>query len=91
MYPGCEGSKRRARRLRSRRIGQRGSAAQENGLDHGCVLSRKGGHITKQLSNQIIRRLPGKAGLERILHADVFRHGCVINFLSCGWTLGCTP
>ena len=49
--------------------------------------SRKGGHITKQRADQIIKRLADRAGLQRNVHAHLFRHGYAINFLNCGGRL----
>ncbi len=49
--------------------------------------SRKGGHITKQRADQIIKRLADQAGLQRNVHAHLFRHGYAINFLNCGGRL----
>ena len=63
--------------------------AQERGLgrDDHLFTSRRGGHITKQRADQIIRRAAGRAGLERNVHAHLFRHGYAINFLNCGGRL----
>ncbi len=63
--------------------------AQENGIDRGDYLfpSRKGGHITKQRADQIIKQAARTAGLERNMHAHLFRHGYAINFLNCGGRL----
>ena len=63
--------------------------AQERGLgrDDYLFTSRRGGHITKQRADQIIRRAAGRAGLERNVHAHLFRHGYAINFLNCGGRL----
>ena len=63
--------------------------AQENGIDRGDFLfpSRKGGHITKQRVDQIIKHAARTAGLERNVHAHLFRHGYAINFLNCGGRL----
>lgn len=63
--------------------------AQENGIDRGDFLfpSRKGEHITKQRADQIIKRAARAAGLERNVHAHLFRHGYAINFLNCGGRL----
>ena len=49
--------------------------------------SRKGGHITKQRADQIIRRAAHRANLERNVHAHLFRHGYAITFLNCGGRL----
>ena len=49
--------------------------------------SRKGGHFTKQRADQIIRKLASRAGLQRNVHAHLFRHGYAINFLNCGGRL----
>ena len=63
--------------------------AQANGLDRGAYLfpSRKGGHITKQRADQIIKRAARIARLDRNVHAHLFRHGYAINFLNCGGRL----
>ena len=63
--------------------------AQEQGLnrDDYLVLSRKGGHITKQRADQIIRKATRKARLQRNVHAHLFRHGYAINFLNHGGRL----
>ena len=44
--------------------------------------SRKGGHITKQRADQIIKKAAGRASLQRNVHAHLFRHGYAINFLN---------
>ena len=49
--------------------------------------SRKGGHITKQRADQIIKEAGCMAGLQRSVHAHLFRHGYAINFLNCGGRL----
>ena len=49
--------------------------------------SRKGGHITKQRADQIIKEVSHQAGLQRNVHAHLFRHGYAINFLNCGGRL----
>ena len=49
--------------------------------------SRKGGHITKQRADQIIRKAARVANLHRNVHAHLFRHGYAINFLNCGGRL----
>ena len=63
--------------------------AQEAGIDRGDFLfpSRKGGHITKQRADQIIKRAARRACLSRNVHAHLFRHGYAINFLNCGGRL----
>ena len=63
--------------------------AQENGINRGDFLfpSRKGGHITKQRADQIIKSAARRAGLDRSVHAHLFRHGYAINFLNCGGRL----
>ena len=63
--------------------------AQENGLDRGDYLfpSRRGGHITKQRADQIIKQAGRRACLQRSVHAHLFRHGYAINFLNCGGRL----
>ena len=62
---------------------------QEKGLERNDYLfaSRKGGHITKQRADQIIRRATKKATIGRNVHAHLFRHGYAINFLNCGGRL----
>ena len=49
--------------------------------------SRKGGHITKQRADQIIKEVAHRAGLERNVHAHLFRHDYAINFLNCSGRL----
>ena len=49
--------------------------------------SRKGGYITKQRADQIVKAAGRRAGLERIPHAHLFRHGYAINFLNSGGRL----
>ncbi len=63
--------------------------AQENTLDREDYLfpSRKGGHITKQRADQIIKNAARRACLRRGVHAHLFRHGYAINFLNCGGRL----
>ena len=63
--------------------------AQENVLERHDFLfpSRKGGHITKQRADQIIKQTARRAGLQRNVHAHLFRHGYAINFLNCGGRL----
>ena len=63
--------------------------AQENGLDRDDFLfpSRKGGHITKQRVDQIVKGAARRAGLQRNVHAHLFRHGYAINFLNCSGRL----
>ena len=63
--------------------------AQEQRLEREDYLfpSRKGGHITKQRADQIIKRAARRAGLQRGVHAHLFRHGYAINFLNCGGRL----
>ena len=63
--------------------------AQENALDRTNYLfpSRKGGHITKQRADQIIRKAAREARLQRNVHAHLFRHGYAINFLNHGGRL----
>ena len=47
----------------------------------------KGGHITKQRADQIIKKAARHANLERNVHAHLFRHGYAINFLNCSGRL----
>ena len=63
--------------------------AHEQGMARDDFLfpSRKGGHITKQRADQIIKHAAKKANLDRIVHAHLFRHGYAINFLNCGGRL----
>ena len=63
--------------------------AQEQRLEREDYLfpSRKGGHITKQRADQIIKRAASRACLQRGVHAHLFRHGYAINFLNCGGRL----
>ena len=63
--------------------------AQDRNLERDDYLfpSRKGGHITKQRADQIIRTVKHRAGLLRNVHAHLFRHGYAINFLNCGGRL----
>ena len=49
--------------------------------------SRKGGHITKQRADQIMKKAARWAGLQRGVHAHLFRHGYAINFLNHGGRL----
>ena len=63
--------------------------AQEMALGRNDYLfpSRKGGYITKQRADQIIKVAARAANLERNAHAHLFRHGYAINFLNCGGRL----
>ena len=63
--------------------------AQDRGIGRDDYLfpSRKGGHITKQRADQIIKAAAHRAGLERNVHAHLFRHGYAINFLNCSGRL----
>ena len=63
--------------------------AQEGGLDREDFLfaSRKGGHITKQRADQIVKAAAMRAHLQRNMHAHLFRHGYAINFLNCSGRL----
>ena len=63
--------------------------AQERAIERDAYLfpSRKGGHITKQRADQIIKETARSAGLQRSVHAHLFRHGYAINFLNCGGSL----
>ena len=61
--------------------------AQDYGIERNDYLfpSRKGGHITKQRADQIIKEAACLAGLQRSVHAHLFRHGYAINYLNdCG-------
>ena len=57
------------------------------GRDDYLFPSRKGSHITKQRADQIIKAAAGRAGLERNVHAHLFRHGYAGNFLNCSGRL----
>ena len=63
--------------------------AQERALGRNDCLfsSRKGGHITKQRADQIIKAAAQRANLQRTVHAHLFRHGYAINFLNCSGRL----
>lgn len=63
--------------------------AQERALGRGDYLfpSRKGGHITKQRADQVVKAAARAAKLERNVHAHLFRHGYAINFLNCSGRL----
>ena len=63
--------------------------AQERAIERDAYLfpSRKGGHITKQRADQIIKETARSAGLQRSVHAHLFRHGYAINFLNYGGRL----
>ena len=65
--------------------------AQDRNLERDDYLfpSRKGGHITKQRADQIIRTMTDRAGLLRNVHAHLFRHGYAINFLKLWGPFGC--
>ncbi len=63
--------------------------AQELALGRNDYLfpSRKGGHITKQRADQVIKEAARRGELERNVHAHLFRHGYAINFLNCSGRL----
>ena len=63
--------------------------AQERHMDRGDYLfpSRKGGHITEQRADQIIKKAVKSVRLRRNVHAHLFRHGYAINFLNCSGRL----
>jgi len=63
--------------------------AQDQQLERNDYLfpSRKGGHITKQRADQIIKKAASRACLQRGVHAHLFRHGYAINFLNYGGRL----
>jgi len=63
--------------------------AQERGMGRNDHLfpSRKGACITKQRADQVIKQAARRAGLERNVHAHLFRHGYAINFLNCSGRL----
>ena len=52
------------------------------GRDDYLFWSRKGAHITKQRADQIIKEAARRGGLERKVHAHLFRHGYAIHFLN---------
>jgi len=62
---------------------------QERRLDRNDYLfgSRRGGQITKQRADQIIKQAASRARLQRNVHAHLFRHGYAINFLNCSGRL----
>ena len=63
--------------------------AQERGLERSDYLfgSRKGGNVTKQRVDQIVKAVGRRANLQRNVHAHLFRHGYAINFLNCSGRL----
>ena len=63
--------------------------AQERDLERGDYLfpSRRGGHITKQRADQLIKMAAKRSDLERTVHAHLFRHGYAIDFLNCSGSL----
>ncbi len=63
--------------------------AQEQAIERNDFLfpSRKGGHITKQRVDQILKKAARRANLQRTVHAHLFRHGYAINFLNCSGRL----
>ena len=63
--------------------------AQARELERNDLLfpSRKGGHITKQRADQIIKDAARRANLQRNVHAHLFRHGYAVNFLNCSGRL----
>lgn len=63
--------------------------AQERDLSRTDFLfpSRKGGHVTKQRADQIIKAVARRANVQRNIHAHLFRHGYAINFLKCSGRL----
>ena len=63
--------------------------AQERSMGRNDYLfpSRKSAHITKQRADQVIKQAARRAGLERNVHAHLFRHGYAINFLNCSGRL----
>ena len=63
--------------------------AQELALERQDYLlrSRKGGHITKQRGDQIIKQAAQRANLQPKVHAHLFRRGYAINFLNCSGRL----
>ena len=65
------------------------SYAQDMGLNQTSFLflSRKGAHITRQRTDQIVKAAGRRAHLPRNVHAQLFRHGYAINFLNTGGRL----
>lgn len=63
--------------------------AQEQGMgrDDYLFASRRGGHITKQRADQLIKQAAKRARLDRNVHAHLSRHGYAINFLNCSGRL----
>ena len=61
--------------------------SRELGREDYLFQSRKGGHITKQRADQVIKAAAQRAGLQRTVHAHLFRHGYAINFLNCSGRL----
>ena len=63
--------------------------AQEIGMNREDFVfgSRRGGHISKQRADQVIKSAARKAQVHRTVHAHLFRHGYAINFLNCGGCL----
>ncbi len=61
--------------------------SRELGREDYLFQSRKGGHITKQRADQVIKAAAQRAGLYRTVHAHLFRHGYAINFLNCSGRL----
>ncbi|MFC1935815.1 tyrosine-type recombinase/integrase [Chloroflexota bacterium] len=63
--------------------------AQEQAIERNDFLfpSRKGGHITKQRVDQILKKAARRANLQQTVHAHLFRHGYAINFLNCSGRL----
>ena len=51
--------------------------------------SRKGGHITKQRADQVIKAAASRANLQRNVHAHLFRHGYAIKLSELRWKAGC--
>ena len=63
--------------------------AQEQELSRTDFLFRslKGGYITKQRADQIIKAAARRANIQRNVHAYLFRHGYATNFLNCSGRL----
>ncbi len=63
--------------------------AQEQAVERNDFLfpSRKGGHITKQRADQILKKAASRVGIQRTIHAHLFRHGYAINLLNCSGRL----
>ena len=72
-----------------RRLWLRNAARKEQAAERNDFLfpSRKGGHITKQRADQILKKAARRAAIQRTVHAHLFRHGYAIIFLNCSGRL----